>query len=88
MIRIRKNQWPGPWLWLQSAQYERGDVRVGGDASVLRPGAVSTPAENRTLGTRGDKPQGVCLSFGFEDLCRGEEAEAESPGLRERHSSV
>jgi hypothetical protein len=47
-----------------------------------------SPAENRTLGTGGDEPQVVYFSFDLGVLFRGDEAEAESPELSERHSSV
>jgi hypothetical protein len=40
------------------------------------------------LGTDGDEPQVVSFSFDLRVLFRGDEAEAESPELRERHSSV
>lgn len=57
---------------------------------------MSTPGENRTLvaaenwtlGTGGDEPQVVRFSLDFGVLFAGDEAEAESPGLSERQSSL
>jgi hypothetical protein len=76
-------QWAGHGT--ASVQFERFPLR-----RLSTPGENRTllAAENRTLGTGGDEPQGVWFSFDLEVLFRGEEAEPESPELRVRHSSV
>ena len=73
-----------PWETTREDRYTGAHSRC---QRRLKIGHIRRPKIG-PLGTEGDEPQVVSFSFDLGVLRLGDEAEAESPSLRERQSSV